>query len=142
MKHYLTRAVTFISVALFGILIGASFASGQILGAPGAGGGSGPGFSSSGSGFSTTGTPTTIFSPFGGRVLSFIPCDEGFLLTVGPPVSGQYMFIYGASRLYAYFAPHPQAWVLGLATPIQTSCTISGETVGQGKFITMLGTSL
>ena len=58
--------------------------------------------------------------PFGGQILNvlYCICSNNLLITVGPPVGGQYIFQPGASMLYPFgqiFRAGP--WVLGNASP-------------------------
>jgi len=55
----------------------------------------------------------SLLPGFGGTVYNLTPCANGFLFLVGPPRPGLFMFMTGLSKLYAFFLPHPGAWVLG-----------------------------
>jgi hypothetical protein len=88
---------------------------------------------------------TGIVDPFGGRILAVIECDEGLLLTIGPPTPAEVMFVYGASTPYAWYQFwHPGPWSLGYANNlIQIPCTIGGEVyLGNYPMIIKIGTSL
>ncbi|OHA02356.1 MAG: hypothetical protein A3C12_00085 [Candidatus Sungbacteria bacterium RIFCSPHIGHO2_02_FULL_49_20] len=84
--------------------------------------------------------------PFGGRILTSTPCDEGQWITVGPPRPGSFMLTAG-SILYAWYQIYrPGAWAKGIARPITIPCTVpcpAGEcTIGSGLQIDKVGTSL
>jgi len=60
----------------------------------------------------------------GGAILSVLPCSNGNLIVVGPPISGKFLVVPG-SILYPFRSFHPGAWVLGLASP-GGACVIPG----------------
>ncbi|MEK7390919.1 MAG: hypothetical protein AAB635_02160 [Patescibacteria group bacterium] len=69
--------------------------------------------------------------PFGGKVLTSIPCtcSGNFLLTISPPVGGQFSYIPGSQAYLNYNLPSVGVWALGLYTPGTGICTIF---VGKG----------
>ena len=74
-------------------------------------------FSASAQGF---GGFSGIGGPFGGRILEvrFCTCSLGFVLKIGPPRGGDFLYQPGVSRLFAFFRILvPGMWTLGLAGP-------------------------
>ncbi len=61
--------------------------------------------------------------PFGGFVVNSVPCTcigqwGDFLLTVGPPSAGQYLFRYTSTFQFAFYQlPRAGVWVLGTFSP-------------------------
>ena len=58
--------------------------------------------------------------PFGGNILMVTPCSctAGYLIKVGPPVPGVFIYQPGVSILYPLFQIYrPGPWVLGFALP-------------------------
>ncbi len=90
----------------------------------------------------------SLSSPFGGKVLTMIPCTctPGlFLITVGTPRGGTFIYSAYSSRPYQYFFPSIGRWVLGTASTDMTCMVGFGPyciSAGSGKMITMFGTSL
>ncbi|HEY4506428.1 MAG TPA: hypothetical protein VJJ24_03215 [Candidatus Paceibacterota bacterium] len=89
------------------------------------------------------GASTSIFPPFGGLIITAITCTNGILITVGPPVPGEFLFVPIASQLFMYEQLRPGPWSLGLANGIPTNCNLSSGNipVPQGTII-IVGTSL
>lgn len=89
-----------------------------------------------------------IGRPFGGRVLSIVPCpcSGNSVLIIGPPKGGRFVIDFGTRR-YLNYAPVPGRWVLGLADAyapclqfILVGCApIPG--IEGGSRIRMIGTS-
>lgn len=89
--------------------------------------------------------------PFGGQIVSNLPlCPAtmpgSFMVTVGPPRGGIFMYLPGATFSYTYGPPlHPGQWLLGMAGPI-VPCLIfvpwGVQWIGQGSFIMFHGSSL
>ena len=58
--------------------------------------------------------------PFGGFVGVVMPCTctpGSFLLTVGPPTPGQYVYVSGVPQSANMQLPRAGVWVLGLFSP-------------------------
>lgn len=78
--------------------------------------------------------------PFGGRVISAIPCtcDAGnFLLTLSPPSDNQYTYRIGTQKYLNYNLPTPGIWALGLYEPgsvcmiyVGKGCSSVGAPIG------------
>jgi hypothetical protein len=88
--------------------------------------------------------------PFGGRVLNSIPCtcSGNFLLTVSPPVGGQFVYFPG-TQAFANFnlGPASGMWALGMYTPggvclqfVGKGCVPFGAPIG--TISPMVGTSI
>jgi len=78
----------------------------------------------------------------GGRILATFPCTSGgFLVVVGPPKPGFFLFQGGISQLHRYYRPIPPAWSLG---NYKTGgvCVVGLITVPVQGTIQSLGTSL
>lgn len=89
-------------------------------------------------------TPS-IGKPFGGLVLTIIPCpcSGNAMVIVSPPRGGRFMIDFG-TKLYANFSPTPGRWVLGLAdayVPCLQFILVGCAPIGGGSRIRMLGTS-
>lgn len=86
--------------------------------------------------------------PFGGMVTSvfFCACSNNFMLTVGPPVGGVFMYQPGATLVYSfYMIPVPGVWLLGLFGPPVACLIPAGRgcmTLGAYPRIIMTGTSM
>ena len=85
--------------------------------------------------------------PFGGFITStfFCSCDGGWLLTVGPPVGGT--FVYRNTPQYAYSQlPRSGVWVLGLYEPGAECAVFAGHHCdfipATGTITPIVGTSL
>jgi len=78
--------------------------------------------------------------PFGGPIITIIPCNTGALITLGGPRPGQYMYMPG-TRSFLFGPPiHPGQWLLGLFGP-PVPCVVGLFVVGGGAIITMHGSS-
>ena len=58
--------------------------------------------------------------PFGGKVITAVPCtcDTGnFLVTLSPPLGGQFTYRIGTQGFLNYNLPMPGVWALGLYEP-------------------------
>lgn len=67
---------------------------------------------------------------FGGFVESSIPCTCSpgfFLLTISPPVGGQYLFRVGTQQYSNYRLPSAGVWTLGLYQPGGTCLMNAGK---------------
>jgi len=85
--------------------------------------------------------------PFGGFITNvfFCSCNGGWLLTVGPPVGGDYLYMN--TPQYAHFQlPRPGVWVLGLYEPAGVCTFHSGDGCAarpaKGIITPYVGTSL
>lgn len=69
--------------------------------------------------------------PFGGFILNtfYCNCSNTFLLTVSPPVGGQFIYVPGTPQYMHYRLPSAGVWVLGLYSPGTGVCLIY---VGKG----------
>jgi len=56
------------------------------------------------------------FLVFGGRIINTVPCDNGFLLIIGPPKPGLFMWMPG-TLTYSWYQLRPPAWALGSFVP-------------------------
>lgn len=56
---------------------------------------------------------------FGGFILNsfFCPCSGNFLLTISPPVGGQFLYQIGSPQYPNFSLPRPGVWTLGLYNP-------------------------
>ena len=87
--------------------------------------------------------------PFGGLSTIVFPCtcSMNFLITIGPPKGGQFIYQPGVSRINRYgMVLRPGAWQLGLYTPggvcmiyLGKGCSSYGKPKGT---IFMVGTSM
>jgi hypothetical protein len=57
--------------------------------------------------------------PFGGRAMLVIPCtcDDAWIVAVGLPTPGAFVYRMGVTTLYSFYEPLEPAWQLGLAIP-------------------------
>ena len=80
--------------------------------------------------------------PFGGSIISILPCINGAMyLVLGPPSPGPYIYQAGVSRSYRNGPPtHPGQWLLGMAAPGGV-CT-HGVDLLYGSIIIFHGSSL
>lgn len=90
-------------------------------------------------------TASYAIGPFGGMIGFIFPfCVEGWLLTLGPPTPGTYMYTWG-TRSYLNGPPtHPGQWLLGMAGPPITChvpCKAGLCPVGVGSAIIFHGSS-
>jgi len=95
-------------------------------------------------------TKGVVGLPFGGRVLTSVPCtcSGNFLLTVSPPVGGQFVYFPGTQAYSSYnLGPTSGMWALGLYTPggaclmfVGKGCVPFG--VPTGTITPTVGTSL
>lgn len=57
--------------------------------------------------------------PFGGQIIALIPCVfpfGGYVIQLGPPSFGSYLYQAGLSFSYMYGPPtHPGQWLLGMS---------------------------
>jgi hypothetical protein len=53
--------------------------------------------------------------PFGGKITGVTLCDNGWLITVGPPRPGIFLYELGVSRIYMNFTLIPKVNVVGNA---------------------------
>ncbi len=86
------------------------------------------------------------FAPFGGIIKSFYcPCSNNYMITVGPPVPGVFMFEPGTSVLHPFFNIYRSGvWALGIASGFSTCwvpVTKGCAPVGSGMVIIRVGTS-
>ena len=94
--------------------------------------------------------PTPVVKPFGGKIIKIRACASppGFMLTIGPPVGGEFFLNPATSKIYAYGVIMPQVWTLGVANPIPMECSegnpdsIGGFSVGFGKILDSAATKL
>lgn len=88
--------------------------------------------------------------PFGGKVISAIPCpcSGSFLLTLSPPTAGQYIYYPGTQRYLNFNLPQIGVWAVGLYTPGGICLIPSGKSgcaplgVPIGTITPTVGTSL
>ena len=87
--------------------------------------------------------------PFGGKVVTSFPCpcSGNFLLTVSPPVGGQFVYYMGTQAHLNYNLPTPGVWALGLYSPggvclvpVTFGCAPVGIPIG--TILPTVGTSL
>ena len=81
-----------------------------------------------------------IPGPFGGPIIFTRPGNNCLVLSLGPPRGGEYIFVYGASLLFSFFALRPGAWVLGLSGAPYV-CFLGKVPIGAGPAILIVGTS-
>lgn len=79
-------------------------------------------------------------TPFGGSILLTRYGNNCIVIDVGPPRGGEYIFMYGSSRLYAFSTIRVGAFVLGIAGPT-TTCFLKKVPIGAGGTILKIGTS-
>ena len=87
----------------------------------------------------------SISKPFGGKVLTIIPCpcSGNSMVIIGPPLGGVFTMDWG-TKLYANYKPLPGHWVLGLARTYSTCLVpilVGCAPIGGGPRIWMMGTS-
>lgn len=78
--------------------------------------------------------------PFGGQIFTVRSGNNCIVLDIGPPRGGEYIFVYGASQLFAFFTLRPGAWVIGLSAVPQV-CFAGKVPIGAGPTVIMIGTS-
>jgi hypothetical protein len=83
----------------------------------------------------------SVLPPFGGAIITVVPCNTGLWITIGPPTPGSFMIMPG-TILYLYDAFHPIAETLGLYDPVTVPCVVGVVPVGGGFHVVMVGTSL
>jgi len=81
---------------------------------------------------------------FGGRILGLITCADGFLLTIGSPKPGLFMWMWGTPT-FAWWQIRVGPWVLGNYSPggvcvCPYGCCECGAIPALGTII-MIGTS-
>lgn len=87
---------------------------------------------------------TGVFIPFGGRIITMTPCNEGFLLYLGPPRPIPVLVPYGLTYQRNVF--RPGGLVLGLGAGF-SPCTVGPTVIGggllvvRGPIIIFVGTS-
>ena len=87
-------------------------------------------------------TAAIAFLTLGGMISKVITCNEGFLITVGPPRPGEFMVTPGVIAYgFTFGLVHPGQFILGLASPVAVNCTVGIITVGSGLRILIMGTS-
>lgn len=86
---------------------------------------------------------------FGGFVLASIPCtcSGNFLLTIGPPVGGQFVYYPGTQAFLHFNLPRPGVWAVGSYTPGGACLQFAGKIcvpfgVPLGTITPQVGTSL
>ena len=87
-------------------------------------------------------------SPFGGRVITKIPCtcSTGSQITLSPPSTGSYLYIEGGARLFRNYKVSIGNWVLGIHTSAG-QCLVGAEPycttlpITKGTITVMIGTS-
>jgi hypothetical protein len=82
------------------------------------------------------------FRLLGGKIISAIPCDQGFIqITVVGPRQGRFVWT-PATLTYLYGPPKPGANILGFALPgTPAVCTVGGHPIPGDPILTE-GTSL
>ena len=82
--------------------------------------------------------------PFGGPLLTVVPCDGGLWITVGPPaiLPNSFIILAGGTLVYRYGAFHPGANVIGTWDEVGIPCIVGVVPVGFGVHVLMIGTSL
>lgn len=91
---------------------------------------------------------TGLPKPFGGRVITNIPCTCAAgtmsLITIGTPTPMTLIWTVG-SKPYPFYYPSVGRHILGVASPTSAQCYVGAPpyctTVGSGKVITFFGTS-
>ncbi len=88
--------------------------------------------------------------PFGGLVAASIPCTCStgmFLLTIGPPRGGQFIYQTGTQAFQNFNLPRPGVWALGLYSPVGVCLVYAGKScvpfgLPIGTITSVTGTSL
>lgn len=86
--------------------------------------------------------------PFGGKITFVRLCNAppAVLITVGPPIPGDYMVLTPGTFIFRYGSFRVGAKVLGLMTPFPVTCFVGGfpamVPIGAGSPVIMVGTSL
>ncbi len=82
--------------------------------------------------------------PFGGRVMSIQPCNNGLLLYVYQPMRGPItlMWNWGNLPYLMHIVPHPQQWLIGMASYVPTPCMLAYVFMGEGFPILYHGSSI
>lgn len=88
--------------------------------------------------------------PFGGLVVASIPCTCStgmFLLTIGPPVGGQFVYQTGTQAFQNFNLPRAGVWALGLYSPVGVCLVYAGKScvpfgLPIGTITSVTGTSL
>ena len=83
----------------------------------------------------------SVVLPFGGTMITVVPCNTGLWITVSPPVPGSFM-IMPTTLIYLYYLFHPGALALGGYLPITIPCVVGVVPVGGGFKVIEVGTSL
>jgi len=65
-----------------------------------------------------------LFTNFGGKITTVVPCTNGVLITVVGPKPGVFLYKYFVSKLYPAFQLLPKAKVIGRAINIKVPCTL------------------
>ncbi len=91
--------------------------------------------------------PAEVFNvgfPFGGNISLIRPCSKppGTLITVGPPIPGEYMVLARGTTVFPFRSIHPGAYVLGLAERAPIPCIAGVVPIGAGLPVLIMGTSL
>lgn len=79
-------------------------------------------------------SPSNAMDPFGGDITNIVEygpgtidtgyCQEGMLVTLGSPSSGDYMYVPGSSKSYAFGPPKRTGqWLLGMSSGFLTCTT-------------------
>ncbi|MDP3052734.1 MAG: hypothetical protein Q8N22_02110 [bacterium] len=85
--------------------------------------------------------PAEAILGFGGRILEITLCDEGELITIGPPRPGLFLLTPG-SLIFSWYQIRKGPWAFGAYVP-GGICTILGFPVAFPLgTITIIGTSL
>ena len=79
--------------------------------------------------------------PFGGRILSVTPCNNGIWIIVGPPRPGSFI-ITPATLTFPFRSFRPLAFVLGKALIAPIPWALGNVVIGTGFPVIMIGTSL
>lgn len=86
--------------------------------------------------------------PFGGMVLFSYPCNcsAGYLVIIGPPRGGQFVYQIGTPQFANYQLPREGVWALGLYSPgavcmiyVGKGCSSFGSPIG--TILPITGTS-
>lgn len=84
-----------------------------------------------------------VILPFGGPILTVVPCDTGLWITVGPPGPGSLMIMPPpATLVYLYDVFLPKVMVLGNFDVVTFPCVVGIVPVGVGNHVLQIGTSL
>lgn len=84
--------------------------------------------------------PVDAILGFGGRILKVVPCDNGLMLTIGPPRPGLFMLMPG-SLTFSWYQVRQGPWALGAYTPGGV-CVLFAVPIPVMGTITVMGTSL